>query len=76
MLSAVGLRPRTALARAAGLAVNRGIVVDTPAAHVAIRISIALGDCAEVEGLVLPYVLPIMQQARALAQTLAGTPTR
>ena len=74
VLSAIGLRPRTALARAAGLAVNRGIVVDrrlaTSAAH-----AYAVGDCAEVEGLTLPYVMPIMQQARALAATLAGTPT-
>jgi len=74
VLSAIGLRPRTDLARAAGLAVNRGIVVDrrlaTSAPHV-----YAVGDCAEVEGHTLPYVLPIMQQARALAATLAGTAT-
>ena len=71
VLSAVGLAPRTALARAAGLAVNRGIVVDRflrssdPDIH-------ALGDCAEVEGQVLPFVMPIMHAARALASTLAG----
>ena len=75
VLSAIGRRPRTALARAAGLAVNRGIVVDrllaTSAPHVH-----AIGDCAEVEGLNLPYVMPLMNQARALGATLAGTPTR
>lgn len=74
VLSAVGLRPRTSLAQAAGLNVARGIVADrwlaTSAPHV-----YALGDCAEVEGHCLPYVMPIMQQARALAATLAGTPT-
>lgn len=74
VLSAIGLRPRTALAQAAGLAVQRGIVTDrwlaTSAPHV-----YALGDCAEVEGHSLPYVMPIMQQARALGATLAGTPT-
>lgn len=74
VLSAIGLRPRVELARAAGLAVNRGIVTDnylrTSAADV-----YALGDCAEVAGMVLPFVLPIMQAARALAKTLAGTPT-
>jgi rubredoxin-NAD+ reductase len=32
----------------------------------------ALGDCAEVNGHLLPYVMPIMQQARALAKTLSG----
>lgn len=74
VLSAVGLRPRTGLAKAAGLAINRGVKVNrqlaTSAAHV-----YAMGDCAEVEGLTLPFVMPIMFQARALAATLAGTPT-
>ncbi len=74
VLSAIGLRPRTGLAGAAGLAINRGIVVDRQlrASHENVY---ALGDCAEVDGLVLPYVAPIMQGARALAQTLAGNPT-
>jgi rubredoxin-NAD+ reductase len=75
VLSAIGLRPRTDLAARSGIKVNRGIVTDrflrTSAPDV-----YALGDCAEVEGLVLPFVLPIMNAARALAQTLAGTPTR
>ena len=74
VLSAVGLRPRVGLAEAAGVQVNRGILVNrlltTSAAHVQ-----ALGDCAEVEGHVLPYVMPLMQQARALAATLTGTLT-
>lgn len=74
VLSAIGLRPRTGLARAAGLAVNRGIVVDRRLAASAPGIY-ALGDCAEVEGFTLPFVMPIMQQARALAATLAGAPT-
>lgn len=74
VLSAIGLRPRTALAHAAGIEVNRGIVTNralaTSAPHV-----FAVGDCAEVVGHNLPYVMPLMQQARALAATLAGTPT-
>ena len=74
ILSAVGLRPSTALARAAGIKVNRGIVVDRYLESSAPDV-FALGDCAEVEGLVLPFVMPIMQAARALAQTLAGTRT-
>jgi rubredoxin-NAD+ reductase len=36
----------------------------------------ALGDCAEIEGMVLPFVLPIMHSARALAQTLSGKPVK
>jgi rubredoxin---NAD+ reductase len=74
VLSAIGLRSRTDLARAAGLAVNRGIVVDRRLATSAPHVH-ALGDCAEVEGHSLPFVLPIMQQARALSATLAGTAT-
>jgi rubredoxin-NAD+ reductase len=32
----------------------------------------ALGDCAEIEGRTLPYVMPIMHASRALARVLAG----
>jgi len=74
VMSAVGLRPEIALASAAGLTVNRGIVVDALLATSDADI-FAVGDCAEVESLVLPFVMPIMQQARALAKTLAGSPT-
>ena len=74
VLSAIGLRPRTQLAQAAGIAVGRGIqtngLLETGTAKV-----YAMGDCAEVEGLNLPYVQPLMVQARALAATLTGTPT-
>ena len=74
-LSAVGLRPRIQLAQQAGLKVNRGIVTDRLLQTSAEGIY-ALGDCAEVDGQTLPYVLPLMQAARALAKTLAGTATR
>ena len=83
VLSAVGLRADTALAQASGLQVDRAIVVNrflqTSAAHI-----YALGDCAQyasapsllsMHGSTLPYVMPIMSAARALAATLAGTPT-
>ena len=74
VLSAIGLRPRMELARAAGLKTNLGIVVNRNLETSAPDIY-ALGDCAEVEGLVLPYVMPIMHAARALAATFAGKPT-
>ena len=74
VLSAIGLKPRLDLAKKAGLATAAGIQVnrhlETSANHV-----YAIGDCAEVEGLILPYVMPIMQAARALAPTLLGQKT-
>lgn len=73
VLSAVGLKPRTALAAAAGIKVNRGIVADRNLATSAADVY-TLGDCAEIESMVMPYVMPIMHASRALAQTLAGKP--
>lgn len=74
VVSAIGLRPRVDLAAAAGLQIGRGIIVnrELKTSHANIY---ALGDCAEVDGLNLLYVMPLMSCARALAQTLAGTPT-
>lgn len=74
VLSAVGLRPRTQLAAAAGIPVNRGILVNRLLQTQFSNI-FALGDCAEVEGKVLPFVMPITHAARALAATLSGNPT-
>jgi len=74
VVSAIGLRPRLDLAVKAGIQVNHGIVADRllqtsePDVY-------TLGDCAEVEGRVLLYVLPLMASARALSKTLTGTPT-
>lgn len=75
VLSAVGLRPRTELAKNTGLTVGRGVVVNALGQTSHERIY-ALGDCAEYLGkFVLPYIMPVMQAARAMAQTLAGKPT-
>jgi rubredoxin-NAD+ reductase len=74
VLSAIGLRPRTALAEAAGLAVERGVKVDRML-QASVPHVYAVGDNAQVDGQNLPYVLPLMQQARALGATLAGRPT-
>ncbi|MGS0893884.1 FAD-dependent oxidoreductase [Burkholderia stagnalis] len=75
VISAIGLVPRTALAREAGLDVADGIVTDAGCRTSAPDI-FALGDCAAIEGRVRPYVLPIMHAARVLAQGLRGTPAR
>lgn len=75
LLSAVGLAPSINLAKATGIKVNRGIIVnrllETSSEDV-----YALGDCAEVDSKVLPFVMPIMHAARALASTLANNPTQ
>ena len=73
-LSAVGLRPRIDLAQSAGIATGVGITVNRQLETSAKNVY-AIGDCAEVEGLVLPYVMPIMQAARALAPNLLGQAT-
>ena len=74
VLSAIGLKPKLELARAGGLKINRGIAVDRHL-ETSAKDVFAIGDCAEVAGLVLPFVMPIMHAARALASTLAGKPT-
>ena len=83
VLSAVGLRADTALAQSAGLKTERAILVDRLLQTSAEGIY-ALGDGVQyasaasglsAHGAALPYVMPIMNAARALAATLAGTPT-
>ena len=74
VISAVGLRPRTGLAEAAGIDTGRGIRVNR-ALETSAQDVYALGDCAEVDGKVLLYVLPLMAASRALAKTLTGERT-
>jgi len=74
VLSAIGLRADLSLAEKANIDTDRGIKVDR-----LLRSSnesiYALGDCAQVEDLNLPFVMPLMNSARALAATLAGEET-
>lgn len=74
ILSAIGLKANTGLAKSARLALGNGIVVDNYLKTSAENVY-ALGDCAEIEGHSLHYVLPLMAAARSLAQTLNGSPT-
>ncbi|WP_337191534.1 FAD-dependent oxidoreductase [Nocardioides flavescens] len=68
---AAGARPAAALARRAGLAVRRGVLVDDtlttsdPAIH-------AIGDCAEHAGRTHGTVGPAWEQAEVLASRIAG----
>lgn len=74
VLSATGLLPNVQLAKDAEIEVGRGVVINDYA-QTSDENVYALGDCAELDGVVLPYVAPIIQQAKALAATLTGTPT-
>lgn len=67
-----GVRPDTALARAAGLSVRRGVVVDDRLRTDDRSIS-AFGDCAEHDGVLTGLVAPAWAQARVLADVLTGT---
>ena len=91
VLSAIGLKADLSLAQAAGLVCERAVVVDATlqssspgiyalgdsAQYAVGRWGAALDDAAApvAGGRTLPYVMPIMSAARALAATLAGTPT-
>ena len=75
VLAATGLTPRSALAEAAGLAVSEaGIHTDNTLATSAEGVY-ALGDVACVAGVNAMYVQPLQASAKALARSLAGTPT-
>jgi nitrite reductase (NADH) large subunit len=71
VIFAAGIRPNVALARDAGISVNRGIVVDDHLQTAAANI-FALGECAEHRGICYGLVEPAYEQARVLAQHLAG----
>ncbi|MFE9653763.1 FAD-dependent oxidoreductase [Micromonospora sp. NPDC006431] len=66
-----GVRPDTALAAAAGLAVDRGVLVDDRLRSSDRHIS-AIGDCAQHAGALTGLVAPAWAQARVVAEVLAG----
>jgi nitrite reductase (NADH) large subunit len=71
VICAAGIRPNIALAKDAGIAVNRGVIVDDCLQTGAPDI-FALGECAEHRGICYGLVEPAYEQARVLAQHLAG----
>ncbi|WP_347340030.1 NAD(P)/FAD-dependent oxidoreductase [Bradyrhizobium cajani] len=73
VIFAAGIKPSAALAKEAGIAVNRGIVVNDVMQTSSPDIY-ALGECAEHRGTCYGLVEPAYEQARVLARHLAGRP--
>ena len=73
VIFAAGIRPNIALAKDAGIAVNRGIVVNDEMQTASPDIY-ALGECAEHRGTCYGLVEPAYDQARVLARHLGGRP--
>jgi nitrite reductase (NADH) large subunit len=71
VVMAVGIRPSTALAREAGLACNRGILVDDALTTSDSKIH-ALGECVEHRGQCYGLVAPLFDMAEVLADRLCG----
>jgi nitrite reductase (NADH) large subunit len=71
VILAAGIRPNIGLAKEAGIPVNRGIIVNDQLQTAADGI-FALGECAEHRGICYGLVEPAYEQAKVLAQHLAG----
>jgi nitrite reductase (NADH) large subunit len=72
VIIAAGIKANSALAARAGLAVERGIVVDNHLRTDDPRI-FAVGECVQHRGLVYGLVAPLWEQAKVLADQLTGT---
>ena len=72
---ATGIRPEVALARDAGLEVDRGVLVDDNLRASAPGVW-AVGECAEHRGTVYGLWAPVLEQARAAGAAIAGRPGR
>lgn len=69
VVMAAGIRPNCLLAREAGIAVNRGIVVDDYLQTSSPNIY-AVGECAEHNGIAYGLVAPLFEQGKVLAKQL------
>ena len=72
LVMAVGIRPNTNLAKAAGLEIGRGLIVDDQMRTSDPRIS-AVGECVEHRGQCYGLVAPIWEMCKALAAGLTDT---
>lgn len=73
VVMAVGIRPATALAKAAGLAVERGILVDDHMVTSDPNV-LAVGECVQHRGACYGLVAPLWDMCRSLAGYLTDAP--
>lgn len=71
VIASIGLKPDTTIAAQAGLWVDRGIEVDERMCTSDPYI-FAVGDCAQIQGKLLPFLQPIQLSAMALARNVLG----
>ena len=71
VVMAVGIRPNTALAEAAGLLCNRGLVVNDTLQTVTDPRIYAVGECVSHRGVAYGLVAPLFEQAKVCANHLA-----
>jgi nitrite reductase (NADH) large subunit len=71
VVMAAGIRPNTELAEAAGLLVNRGIVVSDTLQTVTDPRIYAVGECAAHRGIAYGLVAPLFEQGKVCATHLA-----
>lgn len=71
VVMAAGIRPNARLAKDAGLAVNRGVVVDDQMVTSDPDVY-AIGECAEHRGVCYGLVAPLFEMAKVLADKLSG----
>ena len=74
VVMAAGIRPNTGLAKEAGLAVKRGVLVDDHMATDDPNV-FAVGECVEHRGVCYGLVAPLYEMAKVLAARLAGDAT-
>lgn len=75
LIVAAGLKPNIALAKQAGIATQRGILVNEQMQTSAPDVY-AIGDCAEIEGQIRAYLQPAILSANVLAKQLIGQPSK
>lgn len=74
VIAATGLATPARLVRGAGLAFDRGIVVDPETLRTSGPDIFALGDCVSIGGRPCRFIEPVARQAEAIAHAILGRP--